>query len=82
MVRRRLILAAGALGTLAGLCAWGCTRNQDMPEQMEIPDSTVIMKAMEDEEMRDSVLDIMPGGEMARGDSAAAMELLKRKRGG
>jgi hypothetical protein len=35
---------------------------------------------MHDEVVRDSMLDVMPGGEMARGDSAAAMELLHRKR--
>jgi hypothetical protein len=27
----------------------------------------------------DSMLDTIPGGEMARGDSAASMRLLKRK---
>jgi DMSO/TMAO reductase YedYZ molybdopterin-dependent catalytic subunit len=31
------------------------------------------------EAVRDSLMDVMPGGEMARGDSAAAMELLKHK---
>jgi hypothetical protein len=30
--------------------------------------------------MRDSMMDTIPGGEMARGDSTASMELLRRKR--
>lgn len=50
-----------------------------MAEQMEMPDTMEIMEAMDDEAMRDSLLDVMPGGEMVRGDSAAAMRLLKMK---
>lgn len=81
MVRRRLILSAVTLGLLVTAWVGACTRNQDMPEHLEMPDSMEIMKAMDDEVMRDSMLDMMPGGEMAHGDSAAAMELLKRKGG-
>jgi hypothetical protein len=80
MVRRRVTLTLGAAGLLLTAYAGACARNEDMPERMEMPDSTMVMKAMEDVEMMDSMLDVMPGGEMARGDSAAAMELLRRKR--
>jgi hypothetical protein len=45
-----------------------------------MPDTMSVMRAMEDEVARDSLLDVMPGGEMARGDSAAAMRLLEGKR--
>ena len=52
------------VGALGLALAVGCGRERDMPEKVE---------------MRDSMLDTMPGGEMARGDSAAAMKLLKGK---
>jgi len=77
-----LILAGVVVGLLASTWVVACTRNQDMPETMEMPDSMEIMKAMGDEAMLDSMLDVMPGGEMARGDSAAAKELMRRKQGG
>jgi hypothetical protein len=51
-----------------------------MPERLEMPDTMSVMRAIEDEAVRDSLMDVMPGGEMARGDSAASMELLERKR--
>ena len=35
---------------------------------------------MQDPAARDAMLDTMPGGEMARGDSAAEMRLLDSKR--
>lgn len=50
-----------------------------MADRVEMPDSMPVMRAMEDAEVRDSMLDTMPGGEMARGDSAAEMRLLKEK---
>jgi hypothetical protein len=50
-----------------------------MVEDMDMPDSTAIMEALTDDDMQDSVLDVMPGGEMARGDSAAAERLLMEK---
>ena len=78
MVRRGLS-ALVAVGVLLG-AAGGCRREQDMPERMEMPDSMPVVNAMHDEAMRDSMLDVMPGGEMARGDSAAAMRLLDAKR--
>lgn len=78
MVRRRLspflamsVLVAGGVS---------CGRERDMPEGMEMPDSMPIVEAMEDAQMRDSILDVMPGGEMARGDSSAALRLLNAKR--
>ncbi|MGD8321896.1 MAG: hypothetical protein PVJ02_15720 [Gemmatimonadota bacterium] len=51
-----------------------------MAEDMEMPDSMPVVRAMHDRDMRDSLLDVMPGGEMVRGDSAAAMKLLDEKR--
>ncbi len=76
MVRRRLAIAL-ALGTALALAA--CRRERDMPEHVEMPDTMPVIRAMHDAAARDSMLDTMPGGEMARGDSAAAMRLLKRK---
>ena len=78
MVRRGLSALAAA-GALLGV-AVGCRTEQDMPERMEMPDSMPVVDAMHDEAMRDSMLDVMPGGEMARGDSAASMRLLDDKR--
>ena len=57
----------------------GCGRERDMPEKAEMADSMPVMRAMGNRMAADSMLDTMPGGEMARGDSAAAMKLLKKK---
>ncbi len=51
-----------------------------MTEQVEMPDTMKVMRAMHDAAPRDAMLDTMSGGEMARGDSAAEMRLLDRKR--
>ncbi|MGD8281810.1 MAG: hypothetical protein PVI31_05715 [Gemmatimonadota bacterium] len=76
MVRRSLIpLALAAVALTAG-----CGTERDMPERLEMPDTMDVVRAMHDEAVRDSLMDVMPGGEMVRGDSAAAMELLERKR--
>jgi hypothetical protein len=76
MVRRSLVLVPLAAVAFA---AW-CGSERDMPERLEMPDTMDVIRAMEDELARDSLMDVMPGGEMARGDSTAAMELLERKR--
>jgi hypothetical protein len=60
--------------------ALACGRERDMPERLEMPDTMPIVRAMQDAEMRDSMMDTIPGGEMARGDPTASMELLRRKR--
>ena len=73
----RLCLCLGA-GVPALLTA-GCEEDREMAEQMEMPDPTQIMEVLGDEVMMDSMLDVMPGGEMVRGDSAAAERLLRRK---
>ena len=39
-----------------------------------------VMRAMREPAARDAMLDTMPGGEMARGDSVAEMRLLDGKR--
>jgi len=75
MVRRTLTCIP-----LVGLALAGCVSDQDMPERLEIPDTMTVIRAMEDERVRDSLMDVMPGGEMARGDSAATTELLERMR--
>jgi hypothetical protein len=67
----------GPLVSIASLL--GCGQARDMPEKVEIRDSMPVMRAMQDMKAADSMLDTMPGGEMARGDSAAAMKLLKKK---
>lgn len=78
MVRRsvRRVLLGVAIPTLV----LACGRERDMSEQMDMADTMPVVRAMHDEAARDSMLDIMPGGEMARGDSAAAMRLLEKKR--
>lgn len=76
MVRRGLTLAA----VVAAVLALGCGQERDMPERLEMPDTMSVIRAIEDEAVRDSLLDVMPGGEMARGDTTASMELLERKR--
>ncbi len=76
MVRRRL---SGAFLILLLAALAGCGREGEMAESMEMPDSMPVMRAMKDAERRDAMLDTMPGGEMARGDSLAEMELLKKK---
>jgi len=73
--RRRVMAAAGLLALLLA----GCSRERDMPERVEMADTMPVMRAMENAAARDSMLDTMPGGEMVRGDSAAAMRLLKEK---
>jgi hypothetical protein len=77
MVRRRLIPACAAAALLG---ASACGMERDLPERAETPDTAEINRAMHDPAMRDSMLDVMPGGEMARGDSAASMRLLEKKR--
>ena len=57
----------------------GCARERDMPEQVVMPDSMPVVRAMKDASARDSMLDTLPGGEMARGHDTAAMKLLKHK---
>lgn len=76
MVRWRLIAVAASVLMVA---AAGCRREADMPEKVEMPDTAIVMRAMSDAEARDSMMDTIPGGEMARGDSAAAAALLKKK---
>jgi hypothetical protein len=61
------------------LFAAACGRERDMPDRVEMPDSTEVMRALDNKAAMDSMLDTIPGGEMARGDSATAAELLKKK---
>ena len=75
MVRRNLIFIP-----VIGLAFGGCVSERDMPERLEIPDTMTVIRAMEDEGVSDSLMDVMPGGEMARGDSSATTKLLERMR--
>lgn len=70
----RRAAAALALAALAG-----CGSERPMAERADMPDSMPVMRAMGDAKARDALLDTMPGGEMARGDSTAEMRLLKDK---
>lgn len=77
MVWRRV---KNRLGLCIVLVLAACGREGEMAEQVEMPDTMEVIRAMHDAAARDSMLDSMPGGEMARGDSAAEMRLLERKR--
>ncbi len=77
LVWRRVKSGLG-LGIVLVLAA--CGREGEMPEQVEMPDTMEVMRAMRDPAARDAMLDTMPGGEMARGDSTAEMQLLDNKR--
>jgi hypothetical protein len=57
----------------------GCAREMDMPERAEMPDSMPVVRAMHDPVARDSMLDTIPGGEMARGNRESSEKLLRRK---
>lgn len=63
----------------ACVAAAGCGREREMAETMQLPDTMEVMPAIGDPKARDAMLDTMPGGEMARGDSAAEVRLLKEK---
>ena len=64
----------------AVVLAAACDSEHDMGERLEMPDTMDVVRAVQDEAARDSLMDVMPGGEMARGDSTAAMQLLESKR--
>ena len=68
-----------AFMTLLLALAAACGREREMPNMVEMPDSMPVMRAMQDPYAMDSMLDTIPGGEMARGHSTAAMKLLLRK---
>lgn len=74
---RRLTSALGVLAV--ALTAAGCPKQREMADEVEMPDSMPVVRAMHDPAAMDSMLDTIPGGEMARGDSAAATTLLKKK---
>lgn len=61
----------------AGLTA--CDRDRDMADTADMPDTAQVNRALTRPEVRDSMLDTLPGGEMVRGDSAAASRLLRDK---
>jgi hypothetical protein len=75
VVRWRLSVLLAAVGLVAA-----CGKERDMPAADEPPDSMEVIRALGDRTVGDSLMDVMPGGEMARGDTAATRRLLERKR--
>lgn len=71
------VLVVGS--TLVGITLLGCDKEREMPDDLTMPDSMPVIHAMQEEGTRSALLDTMPGGEMARGDSVAEMKLLKKK---
>ena len=71
MVRRSLTL-------VVVVAALACRENRNMADRTVMPpaDSAMIKNPMK----ADSMLDTMPGGEMARGNDSATMHLLKKKK--
>ena len=78
MVRGRVRVAALIVGC-AAMAAAACAPEREMAERAEMPDTMEVKRALEHPRARDSMLDTLPGGEMARGDSAAAERLLRDK---
>jgi len=69
VVRRSLI-------PLLALAALACEKNRPMTDREEAPPAdSALMHPMK----ADSMLDTMPGGEMARGNDSAARRLIKKK---
>jgi hypothetical protein len=62
---------------LASAAALACGQDRPMADVVEMPhaDSTMLG----DGAKVDSMLDTMPGGEMARGNDSAAMRLMRKK---
>lgn len=77
--RRGIGVLVGGWLLAATLAGTGCDRERDVAPKVEMPDSSAVLRVMEDAAARESLLDTMPGGEMVRGDSAAEMRLLKKK---
>lgn len=72
-----MIAAVIAAVLVTGLAACGADR--DMAESADMPDTAQVQRALSEREARDSLLDTLPGGEMVRGDTAAATKLLSEK---
>lgn len=70
------------LAALAGASLAGCESQREMTESMDMADTMAVHRALEEPARRGALLDTMPGGEMAIGDSVAEMELLKDKMAG
>jgi len=80
VVRRRLSregFALVAAVAVTGLAACGADR--DMAETADMPDTAQVQRALTERQARDSMLDTLPGGEMARGDTVASRKLLGEK---
>jgi hypothetical protein len=77
----RLPRGAASLALVGAMTAasTSCGSERDMPDSVEMPDTMEVKRALEDPAAGDAMLDTMPGGEMVRGDSAAARRLLRDK---
>jgi hypothetical protein len=61
---------------VAALAAAACQKNRPMADREEHPPAdSALMNPMK----ADSMLDTMPGGEMARGNDSATKRLIKKK---
>ena len=84
---KRTARAVKSLGTVSAAVmavSWtvavaSCAPDREMAEQVEMPDTMEVKRALESPGARDSMLDTLPGGEMARGDSVASERLLQDK---
>ncbi len=81
MVCRRIAFLAFTAASiiLTATSVLSCGKEREMPDSVEMTDTMEVMGAMQDKARRDALLDTMPGGELARGDSTAEMRLLKTK---
>lgn len=70
MVRRGVIV-------VLALAALACRENRPTADRTVTPPADSAM--MHDPLKADSMLDTMPGGEMARGNDSAAMRLIRKK---
>jgi hypothetical protein len=61
---------------LLALAVVACRQNRNMSDRATVTDTTAIKNPMK----ADSMLDTMPGGEMAKGNDSATMHLLKKKK--
>lgn len=70
-------MVRGGVIVVLALAALACRENRPTADHTVMPPADSTM--MHDPMKADSMLDTMPGGEMARGNDSAAMRLIKKK---
>jgi len=70
-------MVRGGVVAVVVLAALACRENRPTADRTETPPADSSM--MRDPMKADSMLDTMPGGEMARGNDSATMRLIKKK---